>query len=258
MSNLEVELKLQVADAESWPKLLASPLFAQLANGRTWNSEKLEARYFDTKSGALRVAQIAYRVRREGENLVATLKGSGSSEGGLHQREEYNVKVESTDPDISVFSATPLGQRLLKVVGSQPLMPLCITAFTRQTVEVTLNGAVIEIAADQGNIIAGEQIEAILELELELKSGDVKSLFKLGAQLAKEFPLFLESKSKYHRALLLAGLEVEKIKLPDIAAARTDALINIQQLLALQPVFHAAGRDVRKSTALLLELWATL
>lgn len=218
----------------------------------------MEAVYFDTPQKALNAQRIAYRVRREGNKYIATVKSGGSSKGGLHERREWNVEVKSCEGDISVFMDTDIWPKLQEVAASQPLAPLFVTAFKRLTLEISTNdGAVIEVAADQGEILAGEKQSPILEIELELKSGEPGGLLKLGAELTKEYPLLLEWRSKYYRAMELAGL-IPAQPMAGYAAAQAEALKNIQSMLGLQSVFSQHGHDVRRFNAMLLEMWAEL
>lgn len=174
-------------------------------------AEQMDARYFDTPTYSLQKEKIAYRVRREGDTWVATVKAGGSSKGGLHARREWNVVVEDEQPDLTVFSDTEIGMRLQELVGEELLEPILITRFERQRMDVLMpDGSRIEVAADQGEILAGGKTEPILEVELELKSGQSESLLLLGAELAREYPLLPESRSKFHRGLILAGLSSEE------------------------------------------------
>lgn len=173
----------------------------------------LDARYFDTATYSLQKEKIAYRIRREGDQWVATIKGGGSSNGGLHERQEWNVIVAEAQPDLRVFADTEIGAKLIEIVGNQELLPIMITRFERQTLDVCMpDGSQIEVAADQGEIIAGAKRSPILEIELELKSGKPSALFALGATLAKEYPLLPETDSKFYRGLLLAGLVTKEPK----------------------------------------------
>ena len=255
-NNLEIELKLQVASPAVWQELLASPLFASWG-AKAWQQQMMEAKYFDTPNRALNERRIAYRVRREDSQYIATIKSGGCSEGGLHQRREWNVEVKDSQSDITVFKELECWPELEKI-ADQPFIPQFVTAFERRTLEIcTSEGAVIEVAADKGEIIAGEKRVPILELELELKQGKPQSLLKLGSRLAEQYPLLLEERSKFHRAMELAGL-IPPQALTEYAAAQAEALKNIQSLLALQTVFSQQGCDVRRSNAMLLEMWAEL
>jgi len=173
----------------------------------------LDARYFDTATYCLQNAKLAYRIRREGEQWVATIKGGGKSSGGLHERQEWNVVVSDAQPDITVFEGTDIGKTVIGLVGNQVLEPIVITKFERRTLDVIMpDGSHIEVAADQGTIVAGSKNTPILEVELELKSGKTAALLELGAALSREYPLVPESDSKFYRGLKLAGLVTVQLK----------------------------------------------
>jgi len=210
----------------------------------------LDARYFDTATYSLQKEKCAYRIRREGEQWVATIKGGGSSLGGLHERQEWNVVVRDAQPDITVFAGTDIGQHVIEIVGNQRLEPIVTTKFERRTLDILMpDGSQIEVAADQGTIVAHAKQAPILEVELELKSGKPSALLQLGAALAREYPLLPESDSKFYRGLQLAGLatiqprqtenlEIDQNKL--VGEGLPTILIQlIAQFLAAQQIFLA-------------------
>lgn len=207
--NIEIELKLAVTNPAVWEKLLAAPLLHKDATQQP--ARKLfEAVYFDSDDQALKKAQLAYRIRREGDCWTATVKGGGTSAGGLHQRREWNVAVKGPEPGSGQFDDTPAGPLLRAALGEKKLLPLLSTCFERTTYHIVADdGSLIEVAADKGEVVAGADGDSrspILEIELELKRGMPAALLKLGAQLARAFPLLLETRSKYARGLMLNGL----------------------------------------------------
>lgn len=240
--NTETELKLQITDRKTWCDILSSSQLVELANLDSFSTETLEACYYDTADRALRRAGFAYRIRREAGQWVATVKGKGSSAGGLHTRQEWNVITEDCTASIKPFLATPVGERLQSVIGQKALELLFITRFERRTLLVrTPDGSTIEAAADRGEIIADGKREAILELELELKEGNVAALLDLGAVLAGQYPLVLEPRSKYLRGLLLSGIEAD-IKVSPLV---TDELDSENLIKAITQVLNAQSYFLR-------------
>ncbi|MBC8015754.1 MAG: CYTH and CHAD domain-containing protein [Sporomusaceae bacterium] len=247
--HTEIELKLTCTDDNVWEKIMTAQSLLEIAIPESRACKLLDARYFDTSTYCLQKAKLAYRIRRESEQWIATIKGGGTSSGGLHERQEWNVVVSSAEPDLTVFSDTDIGKRLLEIVGSQLLEPIVITQFERRSLDVMMpDGSLIEIAADQGIIMAGSKSTPILEVELELKSGNPSALFKLGAVLAKEYPLLPESDSKFYRGLILLGLgksqsqKAVKVVPIDKNQSATEGLRAIiaqliTQFLAVQQVF---------------------
>jgi triphosphatase len=205
--NTEIELKLRLVEAEWWDYMFTAPVIADWAGGQAWHKEMLETQYYDTPGYSLQKARLAYRVRREGDKWLATVKGGGTSGAGLHQRQEWTVVVASPEPNITPFLNMPIGPFLEVTIGEEPLILLCTTRFERHTLELhTADGSAVEVAADRGEIVAGDQRAPILELELELKAGNPFALLHIGAALARSFPVLLEWRSKYYRGLQLMGL----------------------------------------------------
>jgi triphosphatase len=264
-NHTETELKLSCADETVWEQIMTAVALTTVAVPGSEITQQLEARYFDTPSHALQKAKLAYRVRREGENWVATVKDSGSSKGGLHARQEWNQVVSHNEPDIQVFSAMEIGPILQEIIGDENLEPILITSFERRKVDVVMSdGSTVEVAADKGAIIAGEKTDPILEIELELKTGQAGALFILGAALAQEFPLLPEPKSKFYRGLLLAGLSAERPKknhLPQVGKAKPvgEALRDVLVELVMQ-VFTAQQTFLEnfQQPGVVHELWVAL
>ncbi len=203
----ETELKLRFLNSCDWERIFASPILTEQADPLSFRVETLEAQYYDTPSHQLQKGGLAFRIRREGGVWLATIKDSGGSIAGLQQRAEWSVPVSEPKADIAVFMDTPVGPRLAETVGEETLIALFRTRFDRQILELhARDGSIIELAADRGEISFGDEQLPILEIGLELKSGHVGVLLQLGADLAKEFPLLPEWRSKYFRGLQLAGL----------------------------------------------------
>lgn len=202
--NRETELKLQVVERSEWEDLKR---FVRCLPG-VKASQKLQmlAVYFDTEDHLLCKNKFAYRIRQENGTWIATLKGSGTSEGGLHQRLEYNVEVKDQAPDLSVFPREALdglsGRRLFT---EEPFYPILQTEFIREAIELEVFGQRLEIALDEGEILAAGKKSPILEIELELKQGRPAVLLRLGANLARRFTVVVEERSKFARGLTLAG-----------------------------------------------------
>jgi len=202
--EIEIEWKLQVTEAAAWPAIVE---FVRNLPGQVrCDHIKMVARYFDTVDLQLNQKRIAYRLRRENDVLMATIKAGGSSAGGVHKRLEINRKVASEIADLSVFKGVAEIAAVVDYLEAVDLQVIVETDFHREAVLVEQDGSTIEIALDQGSIRAGEQTAPILEVELELKSGSEVQLQLLGEALQRKFPLRPEPQSKFFRGLLLSGL----------------------------------------------------
>ncbi|WP_409421142.1 CYTH domain-containing protein [Pseudaeromonas sp. ZJS20] len=202
----EVELKFLASDT------LVSQLPACLAQFQLLEQAQMDLAntYFDTPDQRLRALDCGLRIRRRDESRQQTIKTAGQVVGGLYQRPEYNLAIQQDWPELAAFPAEiwPAGT---DVAGLQAaLKPLFCTNFHRQTWLVAMpDGSRVEVALDQGQIVAGEQQEPIGEVELELISGQVTALFELAAKLVQLGGLRLGGQSKAQRGYLLAGMAAE-------------------------------------------------
>ena len=207
MNDLEIELKLKLIDPHRFSEILQDPAFFHRQVAGAPVISEYETTYYDTVDFRLMQHGFAYRIRKSGEQFTATVKDSGSSHGGLHIRGEWNQDIADNTPDVALFRDLPIGAALQDAVGVDSLVPVFATVFQRTAIEwIGEDGSVIEIAADNGQILSGDRQEAICEIELELKSGNVASVLKLGAALAERYPLAVEARSKFLRGLMLAGI----------------------------------------------------
>lgn len=211
---MKLELKLRLLEPDAWGALLSHPLLDLHA----LSPVPMDAVYFDTADGALHRAGIAYHVRREGERWIATVQGVGTSAGGLHQRPEWTVVVKEDKPSPQVFADTEAGAMLFAAVGENILLPLLETHFQRFERELRWeDGSGILIAADRGEIRAGDARAPILELDLKLLHGHPGALLELGSILARDLPLLPDPQSRIHRGLALAGLIADNQGGPSLA-----------------------------------------
>ncbi|MDF2570630.1 MAG: hypothetical protein K0R55_2234 [Sporomusa sp.] len=240
MSNTEAELKLRLADPACVDRLLTAPLLKELST-QPPSQQTLETTYYDTANQSLLKSRLSYRLRLADGQWTATVKADGTSDGGLHQRAEYNVPVDSPLPGIEPFLTTDIGSRLAEAVGNLPLEPVFSTRFERHIINLlTAEGSSIELALDDGDILAGDKQQKILELELELKEGRPEALVCLGAALAEDFPLLPELDSKLYRATVLAGLADElgrDTPLP-LPLKKSSTALPAHQVLGLVIIYH--------------------
>lgn len=227
----ELELKFQV------PPLARAAVQRALKAGKLQRLH-LQARYFDTADGLLAAQGLALRLRQEGRAWVQTLKGST---GHLAQREEHDVALGAIGRggpslDVQRHHDSAVGQTLLRLLQEHPeaeLKQVYATDVWRTHRVATRGGARIELALDEGRIVAGDAQHALCELEFELKSGPPAALFELAQTWCERHGLWLDSVSKAHRGQLLAnGLahaEAVKARPPTIgrkaSTAHTLALI---------------------------------
>jgi inorganic triphosphatase YgiF len=242
----EIELKLEFDPADA-ARLASHP--ALRAGPAPQEEHQLISTYFDTPDGALHKAGVYLRVRENDGQIVQTIK-TAKSETDLIERLEWEREITSRNPDLDGVDDTPL-KPLLTAGVRAALRPMFETQIRRHVFRILRDGSEIEVAIDQGEIATKTGMQAISELELELKRGKTKELFRLARVLGRTVPLRLEVKSKAERgyALLKGGsLQVAKAAEIDIPpnmsaeeAFRAIARSCVRQLVANEPIL-LAGR----------------
>lgn len=199
----EIELKLAVdSDVR---ELLESKLFPVLK--ATWEASdsQLFNQYYDTPDRDLRKHGIGFRIRRAEDYIEQTIKTRGKVTGGLHQRPEYSVPLQSLEPDLDLFDGDIWPDDLSLSRVQAQLMPTFKTDFLRRAYQLHFaDGSHVEMVFDQGGVVAGEQTDPICEVELELKSGDPALLFHIALKMTEFTPVRLSNLSKAARGFMLA------------------------------------------------------
>lgn len=201
--DTEIELKFLVSDNEV-PRIPA--LITQFAKTVTNKPAKnLNNAYFDTPNRELRALDIGLRTRCCNDDCEQTIKLAGEVVGGLHQRPEYNLPIQSGRPDLHAFDANiwPHGMQLESIADN--IYPIFSTNFIRRTWLIeTDSGSQIEVVLDKGEIAANGQVEAINEMEIELVEGSREDLFLLADHLIKQAGMRLGLYSKAARGYRIA------------------------------------------------------
>jgi inorganic triphosphatase YgiF len=172
----------------------------------------LRALYVDTADGRLAAAELALRLRLEGERWVQTLKAPGDS--AVHRLEhEVVLPHAGTTPlplDLSRHQGHPALDRLreaLQGADVSALQPVLTTEVERLRAEHRLGDTVLELALDTGHVAAGDRRSVLAELELELKAGPAAPLFALAADCTRRHGLWLSTVPKAVRGLRLLKAE---------------------------------------------------
>lgn len=208
---MEIELKYDIKDSETSHKIWNDDDLTRMEEENSRSVEDYRGTYFDTENFDLLKNDIAYRIRREGSKMVASLKWNGSSEGALHIREELNINLGIAPegefvPDVSVFLESDIGGELHNLVGDKALKAIIVVNVLRKTFRVDMGETLLEICLDDGEIITDKGTETIHECEIELYSGDQEDLEELGDKLEKRYNLVSQKDSKFARGLKLLGI----------------------------------------------------
>jgi inorganic triphosphatase YgiF len=245
----EVELKLELDPADV-PRIKSAPLLAAESLGQS-EEQHLVSTYFDTPDLALSKAGVFLRVREKDGRYFQTVKAM-QSKAELIDRFEWEQEIAGPAPDLKVVDGTPLHSLLTRARRGQ-LRPLFETRMRRTVRRVVHGDSEIEVAIDEGEIVAGRRGAPVSEVELELKGGDAAELFSLARALSETVPLRLAVKTKAERGFELlskADVSVEKagdveIK-PEMTAAqafRAIARSCLRQIIVNEPAMFGGHAE---------------
>lgn len=161
---------------------------------------RLCAKYFDTPDRQLARCDVSLRLRLEGRQWVQTLKTAGRD---ALTRVELNHPRNGPQLDLSVYAGTPAESIIKQLKGGLSLR--YETNVWRLKGELRTPEGVAEAAYDEGTICAGDLELPLHELEFELKSGTVDTLFTLAKAWTAQHHLVLGAQSKAERGDRLAN-----------------------------------------------------
>ena len=197
----EIELKFQVP-----ARTLAA--VRRAISTKTAHTVTLQARYFDTPDQRLATHRVALRMRREGTQWVQSVKAQGPS---AVVRLEHEVRLDPSEDepllDTALHAGTAAGHALAAALGdgAASLQLVFETRVLRTLRVVRHAGALVEVALDVGEVVAGQRRHPLCELEFELKRGSFDGLLELADRWVRQHGLWLDVRSKAERGLSLAG-----------------------------------------------------
>ena len=207
--EMEIELKYLLRDNLAKDRILNDKHLLEIKDSSCDETIQMKAVYFDTEEGDLRRLQIALRARFENEKVVVTLKWKGSAKDGLHVRGELNVLSDTgylEHPTVDIFKGSEIYDELLAAVSDKKLMPVMEMDYVRKAIQVDTGKSISVVSLDEGTIHTSKGDDEILEVEVELYSGDQEDMVALGGELAAKYNLETSDKSKYQRGLELLGV----------------------------------------------------
>ncbi len=211
----ETEIKLRVS-RETLAALREHPLLKK-RNKSGWERRELMNQYFDTPERDLAQAKVALRLRKDGDDIIQTLKTRGQSVAGLSERNEYNWDLPKAKLDVKKLDGECWPEQLAEL-DKKTLKPIFTTDFVRERAEIAWGRGkakvVIEAALDLGYVVVGKQKEEICELELELREGEPAALLELAAELAATLALMPCDISKAERGYRLYDASSYSLSLP--------------------------------------------
>ena len=238
----EIELKLELAP-EMVDRLRAHPPFARQPTYR----QHQDTIYFDTPDRKLRKAGLTLRVRRCGRRYVQTVKAQTEA-AGLFERDEWESQVRAMKPDLRAVTQTPVA-KVLAEDCLQLLEPVATLSVNRTCWVIDKGNNVTEATLDEGVINAGDARQALSELELELKKGSEKALFRLCEQIADQVPIKLSVLSKADSAVGMADGELHRVR----KASRIDLQFGMTAAHAFTAIVLSCLRHFRLNEPMVVE-----
>lgn len=215
----ELELKL------SLPANLHDDFRAlDLLAGGIEDEQELYNAYFDTPDQQLHQARIALRIRKSGERFIQTLKTRGSNDGGLHDRQEWEWEIPQAALNIDLVRQQMPDTNFCW----DKLAVLFETDFSRAAWMIETVNSSIEVVLDSGMVKHKGHVDAISEVELELKDGKPEELFTIAEILTDSLPLRICLISKAQRGYrLLHGAPMPQQVESDTCLQALTALQNL-------------------------------
>jgi triphosphatase len=229
-NNRELEIKLATDKAGLKAAFESAALGG--APGKAPAARSLVSTYYDTPDRALDKRRIVLRVRRSGRAApLIGVKWPPQLNGEAFSRGEVEARGHVGEFDLSLLGediAAELGQ----IIGDRTLEPQFETRIKRRTRLITAGTARIEIAFDEGDIVAGDRRAHVAEVELELKSGDAADLYDFALRALEAAPLRLDVASKSERGFrLVDGSVATPVKARDPSfppgATIDDAIVSV-------------------------------
>ncbi|MXQ10263.1 CYTH and CHAD domain-containing protein [Microvirga makkahensis] len=241
----EVELKLEL-EPDMLDQVLADPLF-QTESHDSPVTQNLHSTYFDTPDQALRQAGISFRIRRNGDQNIQTIKASRPLDGIALSRSEWEHEIEGEDPDYTAAEETAL-KPFLKV--RETIQPVFRMTAQRKLRRLSYGSSIIEVAVDRGEIVGREQTFTFGELELELKEGTPADLFGLAQELSAKVPLRLSFKTKAERGYeAISDEAIKRVKAGPVVLRRRMTSAQAFQIISASCLRHLMVNDAIVRTA---------
>lgn len=189
-------------------------------------NEILRSIYFDTQVGDLRKEGVALRIRKRGRAApLLGVKARSVTTDGPFSRSEIEVRSRSLEPDLALFDQATAAD-LDRLIDKRPLKAQFETQIRRRVVLIDWGRSQIEVACDEGTIVADTQRVPLAEVELELKAGEEHDLYDLAMKLAEEFSLKLDFVSKAEQGFRLTAPETPSAMKALTIEYGTDALLD--------------------------------
>lgn len=162
---------------------------------------RMHTTYYDTPDGVMGNLHWTLRRRMENDRSVCTLKTPAEGFG----RNEWEVVCDDISAAVELLMAEGAPKQLLMFAYNGGFVESCGAKFTRLAGTLKVEGALLELALDEGVLLGGGKELPLCEVEVELKEGSEAAAVAFARALAAEFKLKPEPRSKVARARTLAG-----------------------------------------------------
>ncbi len=201
----EIELKLTMDEKDVARVGRATAVRARSVTPRP-RARRLVSTYFDTADQRLRGAGVAVRIRRVGRLRYLTVKAGQSGMGGMLIRREWEGRVSSETPDLSVVTDLELRRAVEIAAAGAPLAPVFTTTMSRTSRALDLGeGTTATLDMDRGTVATADAVEKVCEAEVELREGDPARLFAFAREFAADIPVRISTETKAARGFRLLG-----------------------------------------------------
>lgn len=206
--NMEIELKYLIGENTEIDRIFNDDFIQSIRDDKDEEMIRMHAVYYDTEDDALAEHCIALRIRRENDYYIGTLKWDGTSENGMHRRQEVNIPLNEEDvpavPKADIFQ--PCGEiydDICRILKGRKLVPRVEMTFVRRQIRLDTGKSICVLSADQGEIRGGDREIPVRELEIELLTGSEKEIMAIGDRLSAGYDLKPEDRSKLERGFRL-------------------------------------------------------
>ena len=231
----QIALKLAVAENRHGA-LLRHPALSAATERETHH---LVSIYYDTGRMALRRAGILLRLRKSGASWQQTVKRQEESSGGLTQRPEWQVPYMNHF-DFSCVDDAGLREWLQRDKITGRLAAVFETNIRRTVWQLDLSTDTrILVKLDRGWIASNGRRDTLSELELQLISGSIESLYSFALQLAQRQalpPLLLSKAERGYRLFL--NTPPAPVKAGDVPINAADTPLAAFRLIAQNCLSH--------------------
>ena len=231
----QIALKLAVAE-DRHGAVLRHPA---LAAATLREQHHLVSIYYDTGRMALRRAGILLRLRKHGASWQQTVKRQDESQGGLTQRPEWQAPYLNHF-DFSGVDDGELRDWLQRDKIAGRLAAVFETNFRRTLWQLDPGpNTRLLVKLDRGWVASSGRRDSISELELQVVTGDIDSLYALALELAQRLalpPLLLSKGERGYRLFL--NTPSGPVKAGTVAIDATDTPLAAFRLIAQDCLAH--------------------